>query len=116
MQSDEPWRYDRQVSAAALYPRFAETDLLDALADSPVVLLHGPRQCGKTTLARVVGERRDYAYVTFDDDVARRAAQADPAGFVDGLPARVTLDEVQRVPALFTALKATVDRQSRQNA
>ena len=110
MQSDGPSRYDRPVAAAALYPRFAESDLIEALADSPVVLLHGPRQCGKTTLARVVGERRGYAYVTFDDDVARRAAQADPAGFVDNLPARATLDEVQRVPELFTALKATIDR------
>jgi hypothetical protein len=95
----------------ALFPRFSETSLVEALADSPVVLLHGPRQCGKTTLTRLVGERRGYAYVTFDDDVARQAADADPAGFVDSLPARVILDEVQRVPALFTALKSTVDRQ-----
>jgi uncharacterized protein len=73
-------------------------------------LVHGPRQCGKTTLARRVGERRGYTYITFDDDVARGAADEDPRGFVDGLPTRVILDEIQRVPALFTALKTTVDR------
>jgi uncharacterized protein len=92
------------------YARFAEPGLIDALADSPVVLLHGPRQSGKTTLARLVGERRDYTYLTFDDSVTRQSADTDPAGFVDGLPARVILDEVQRVPALFTAIKAAVDR------
>lgn len=94
----------------ALYPRFAEAGVLDALADSPVVLLHGPRQCGKTTLAKLVGARKGYAYITFDDDVAREGAESDPAGFVDRLPPRVILDEVQRVPALFTAVKAAVDR------
>lgn len=94
-----------------LYPRYAETRLIEALADSPVVLIHGPRQCGKTTLARVVGEPRDYLYLSFDDDVAREAAEADPAGFVSDLPERTILDEVQRVPALFTAFKTVVDRQ-----
>jgi uncharacterized protein len=93
-----------------LYPRYAEPRLTEGLADSPVVLIHGPRQCGKTTLARVVGERMGYAYVNFDDDVARGAAEADPAGFVAELPERTILDEVQRVPALFAAIKTLVDR------
>src|SRR5712691_11219972 len=98
------------MTAAELYPRYAEPRLAEALADSPVVLIHGPRQCGKTTLARVVGERLGYAYLSFDDDVARGAAEADPAGFVAELPERTILDEVQRVPSLFAALKTTVDR------
>jgi uncharacterized protein len=95
---------------STLYPRFAETLLAEALADSPVVLLHGPRQCGKTTLARLLGERKGYAYFTFDDDVIRSAAASDPVGFVAELPQRAILDEVQRVPDLFTTLKASVDR------
>jgi predicted AAA+ superfamily ATPase len=94
----------------ALYPRFAEPRLTEALADSPIVLIHGPRQCGKTTLAQIIGERMDYAYVSFDDAVLRTAAQADPVGFAGDLPERVILDEVQRVPALFSALKVAVDR------
>lgn len=97
------------MSEASLYPRYAEPRLTEALADSPIVLIHGPRQCGKTTLARVVGERMGYLYVSFDDDVARDAAQADPAGFVADLPERTILDEVQRVPELFAALKMAVD-------
>ena len=94
----------------ALYPRYAEPRLTEALADSPVVLIHGPRQSGKTTLAQVVGERASYAYLSFDGDGARGAAEADPAGFVADLPERAILDEVQRVPALFSALKTAVDR------
>ncbi|MCY3689227.1 MAG: ATP-binding protein [Gammaproteobacteria bacterium] len=92
-----------------LHRRFAEAPLTEALADSPAVLIHGPRQCGKTTLAQLVGESRGYAYISFDEDVARTAAIADPAGFVAGLGERVILDEVQRVPALFTALKREID-------
>ena len=98
------------MSAPRLYRRLAERRLAEALADSPVVLVHGPRQCGKTTLARMAGDPRGYAYFSFDDDVALGAAEADPVGFVADLPARTILDEVQRAPALFTALKTAVDR------
>jgi predicted AAA+ superfamily ATPase len=54
--------------------------LREALADTPVVLFHGPRQCGKTTLARIVGQQRNYAYFSFVDDAAGNAAEQDPGG------------------------------------
>ncbi|HIG75244.1 MAG TPA: ATP-binding protein [Bacteroidetes bacterium] len=92
------------------YPRLVRPRLEEALADTPVVLVHGPRQCGKTTLAREVGDAAGYAYRTFDDDTVRAGAEADPVGFVADLPERAVLDEVQRVPGLFTSLKAAVDR------
>ncbi len=92
-----------------LYPRYLQPRVIEALADSPVVLIHGPRQCGKTTLARQVGDLKGFMYLSFDDDVQRAAAQADPVGYVADLPERVILDEVQRMPELFTSLKAAVD-------
>ena len=98
------------MNETLFYPRFVRDRLLEALADTPVVLLHGPRQCGKSTLARKIGDASGYVYITFDDDVLRAAAKADPVGFVADLHDRVILDEVQRVPELFTSIKATVDR------
>ena len=92
------------------YPRLIEPRLVEALADSPAVLVHGPRQCGKTTLARRVGASRGYRYVTFDDDVVRGAAEDDPVGFAASLPERIILDEVQKAPALLAALKMEIDR------
>ncbi|MBI2218067.1 MAG: ATP-binding protein [Candidatus Rokubacteria bacterium] len=98
------------MARARKFPRFIAPRLRESLADTPVVLIHGPRQSGKTTLARSVGEPRGYRYYSFDDDVARSAAETDPAGFVAELPRRAILDEVQRVPALFFGLKRAVDR------
>ena len=118
-----------------IYRRFAAQRLVESLEDSPVTLIHGPRQCGKTTLAQMVCAPRqlpsrhaiagkaqaywpgglpassaDYSYITFDDAVAREAALSDSMGFVTDLPDRVILDEVQRVPQIFSSLKLAVDR------
>lgn len=98
------------MNAGFRYSRLAAPALAEALADTPVVLIHGPRQCGKTTLALEIAESRGYAYFSFDDAVALGAATADPVGFVADLPEHSILDEVQRVPALFMAIKAAVDR------
>ena len=89
------------------YIRELRPRLIDALSDTPVVLIHGPRQCGKTTLAKTI---EGYTYITFDDEVQLAAARTDPLGFVADLPYRTTLDEIQRVPELFVTLKAAVDR------
>lgn len=75
----------------ALYPRYARMRLEEAVADTPVVLMHSPRQCGKTTLAGIVGRAAGYTYVTFDDDVQLAAARSDPLGFVADLPDRLYL-------------------------
>jgi predicted AAA+ superfamily ATPase len=96
--------------SAAPYARYLAPRLREALGDTPAVLAHGPRQCGKTTLARTIGEARGYRYITFDDDAVLAAALGDPAGFVASLPERTILDEVQRAPGIFTALKAVIDK------
>jgi len=93
----------------AYYPRFSEALLREALVDTPVILIHGSRQCGKTTLATEVGQQLGYQYFTFDDDNQCQAAKTDPIGFVQSLPEYCILDEIQRVPELFTAIKSSVD-------
>jgi predicted AAA+ superfamily ATPase len=95
----------------SLLPRFAADRVQVALADTPVVLLNGPRQGGKTTLVRAyASEQRPY--FTLDDDTVLAAAQADPAGFLRGVGDAI-IDEVQRSPALLRALKLAVDQDRR---
>lgn len=96
-----------------MHPRHLASGLAEVLSDTPVVLINGARQSGKSTL--VQGQRARGGtvrrYITLDDAAVLNAAQSDPAGFINGLEGDVTLDEVQRVPALFLAIKAAVDRQ-----
>ena len=94
-----------------LFPRSLAPAVQEALADTPVVCLLGPRQSGKTTLAQHVAP--DRAYVSLDEHNYHRTAVEDPAGFVASLPDAVTLDEVQRAPALLSAIKRAVDRDRR---
>lgn len=85
--------------------------LLAALADTPVVLLHGARQVGKSTLAQEVASGPHPArYLSFDDETVLAAAKSDPPGFVHALQGPVVLDEIQRVPELLTSIKVAVDR------
>ena len=88
--------------------RFAASALEAALGDTPVVLIHGPRQCGKTTLAQDVGARHGRTYLSFDDAVVLEAATSDPVGFVASLPEPCPPDEGRRVPARSTAIKSAV--------
>ncbi len=85
--------------------------VVDALKDSPVVLLNGARQTGKSTLAQaLIGREHPARYLTLDDPTLFAAASSDPAGFLANLGGPVVIDEVQRVPELFRAIKAEVDR------
>lgn len=96
-----------------MIPRAIAPKLLQALSDTPVVLLHGARQTGKTTLARSMEKEQGRQYVTLDDASTLAAAVADAEGFLRGFEGPLTIDEVQRAPGLFLALKATVDRDRR---
>lgn len=90
-----------------LFHRESVAGVQRALSDTPVVLLNGPRQCGKTTLVRklVGGDRQ---YLTLDDPNVLAVARADPVGFIRGLD-RVAIDEIQRAPDLLPAIKLAVD-------
>jgi len=88
--------------------------LLAALADTPVVLLVGGRQTGKSTLVTsLAGHGYEADYVSLDDPTELAAARRDPVGLVGRFGNRVILDEVQRAPNLFLAIKASVDRDRR---
>ena len=94
--------------AESVYARSVLRTLQEALSDTPVVALLGPRQSGKSTLVGTLAPKR--AYVTLDEEPMLRTAREDPVGFVAALQVPVTLDEVQRAPALLLAIKAAVDR------
>ena len=95
-----------------MHPRHIAPLLAESLSDTPVVVINGARQSGKSTLAQGVSADKATSrrYLTLDDAVVLNAAKSDPAGFIQGLQGPVTLDEVQRVPELFLPIKAAVDR------
>src|SRR5262245_11350421 len=80
-----------------------------ALANNPVCILLGPRQCGKTTLARQVAGRRRAHYFDLETAVGR-ARLADPELTLTPLSGLVVIDEIQRQPELFTVLRPLADR------
>ena len=94
-----------------MFERFVKRRVVEALGDTPVVLIVGPRRAGKTTLVRNL-EEAGRAYVTLDDPTVLEAAQADPTGFIRGLD-RAIIDEIQRAPGLLLAIKKTVDEDYR---
>lgn len=96
-----------------MLPRAVTERVHAALADTPVVVINGPRQAGKTTLVRSLAHPSDSVFLSLDDTTSREAALADPRAFVDRRVERLIIDEVQLVPELFRAIKATVDRDRR---
>jgi predicted AAA+ superfamily ATPase len=100
------------MSGATLYPRLIQARIQEALADTPVVLLAGPRQSGKTTLVRQLAIALGLHYLTLDDATTLLSARQDATGLIRGLD-RVVIDEVQRAPQLLLAIKKSVDEDRR---
>jgi predicted AAA+ superfamily ATPase len=94
-----------------VFERFVERRAEEALSDTPVVLIVGPRRAGKTTLVKKMGDG-GRTYITLDDQTVLAAAQSDPAGFIRGLDQAI-IDEVQRAPDLLLAVKKTIDEDYR---
>lgn len=101
------------MSDAQIVPRHAAGRVAEALADTRIVTLEGPRQAGKSTLCASIAQSRGMRAVTLDDPTVRRGAVEDPAGFIAGLGDGAFIDELQRAPELVLALKAEVDRDPR---
>ncbi|VBB41411.1 putative ATPase (AAA+ superfamily) [uncultured Desulfatiglans sp.] len=97
---------------STMFTRNITTKILEALSDTPVVFLRGARQAGKSTLVKRLAEGpRPARYVTLDNAGVFSAASSDPVGFIAGLDKPVIIDEAQRVPDLFRAIKEDVDRE-----
>ena len=79
------------------------------LAVHPIAALLGPRQCGKTTVARMIGERQPSTYFDLENPVDMRRLSA-PLTVLEALSGLVIIDEVQRQPELFEFLRVLVDR------
>jgi uncharacterized protein len=94
-----------------MFARYAETQVRRALRDTRVVAISGPRQAGKTTLARRF-TRHGLKFFTLDNQATLQAARSDPVTFVRDID-RAVIDEVQRAPELMLAIKQSVDEDPR---
>lgn len=99
------------MNSSLHYPRLVQKRIAEALADTPVVLVAGPRQAGKTTLVRQMAEP-EMRYLTLDDELTLLSAREDPAGMIRSLDCAV-IDEIQRAPQLLLAIKKSVDEDRR---
>lgn len=93
----------------AYIERFVEKQLWEALEDTPVVVIVGPRQSGKSTLAQHIADKH-WSYLTLDDSNVLNAALDDPTGLLKQTKKRVIIDEIQRAPDILRSIKLIVDR------
>ena len=99
------------MSQTQYIERFIEARLHEAMKDTPVILIIGPRQTGKTTLVKKL-TRKGIRYLTLDDETTLAAALQDPTGFIREL-GRAVIDEIQRAPTLLLAIKKSIDENRR---
>lgn len=93
--------------------RFAKVNVEETLADTPITVIQGARQVGKSTLARDVVADRPARVISLDTTAAYNAAKADPDAFVRQTDDLLVIDEVQRVPGLVRAMKDAVEEDRR---
>ena len=98
------------VNLHKIKPRLQSPILAQVQTQYPVVVVHGARQTGKTTLVQESPICQGRTFLSLDDFDVRDVAQSDPAALFIGRE-RITLDEIQRQPDLLLAIKADVDRQ-----
>ena len=101
------------VATVSLLPRLLAPIIREALTDTPVVCVVGPRQSGKTTLVQHLAPER--AFFSLDENNYYQTAVLDPSGFVAALPDAATVDEVQRVPDCPAGRRSQTPYQARNN-
>ncbi|MBX9878333.1 MAG: ATP-binding protein [Candidatus Obscuribacterales bacterium] len=97
-----------------MYPRNLKKSLLVAAGDTPVVMVNGSRQTGKSTLIQhLFPASKSPEYVSLDNLATLDSARSDPQRFIENLPERVIIDEIQRAPELMLPIKYSVDQRRR---
>ena len=93
-----------------MFKRLVEHNIREALQDTPVVYIMGPRQSGKTTVVKNIIDD-NWIYITLDDSTQLNLVKSDPIGYIRNLPQgkSIVIDEVQRLPELFVSIKQSVD-------
>lgn len=94
-----------------MYKRHLSESILKYSKEYPILALVGPRQSGKTTLAKTLFP--DYKYISLENIATRKAASEDPTGFLNTHGSFLILDEIQNVPELFSSLQELVDANPR---
>lgn len=94
-------------------PRYAQQLVEDTLADTPITVIQGARQVGKSTLARAVVVDREARVLNLDGAANYNAARTDPDAFVRQTDKLLVIDEVQRVPELIRSMKDAVEEDRR---
>ncbi|OQX13446.1 MAG: AAA family ATPase [Desulfobulbaceae bacterium A2] len=98
-----------------LFQRHLKGRLTELLGDFRIVYLTGPRQAGKSTIAREIAQETGMGYHTLDDAALLASAQSDPQGLLAALPKPLVLDEIQQAPGLIGAIKMASDAAGGQN-
>jgi uncharacterized protein len=102
-----------------MFSRQLISNIVEAMTDTPVILLSGARQTGKSTLMQslvapsAIANKSELHYLTLDDPEIYAAATSNPHGFIAAHAGTMLIDEVQRVPELFLAIKHAVDKDRR---
>ena len=95
-----------------MIPRQIQSELKLAAREYPVVTISGPRQSGKTTLARM--QFPDYSYANLETPEVRRLATNDPRAFFEQYPVPMIIDEVQRAPELLSYIQTMSDKSKKR--
>lgn len=95
----------------SMYKRNIINSIIEALSDTPVILINGARQTGKSTLCSKIIEDEAFQgqLLTMDDPATLLAAQKDPLGFLEDVGKHIIIDEAQRAPELFIPIKKLID-------
>lgn len=92
-----------------MFSRNILSTLKRRLQSTPVILIVGPRQCGKTTLSKNIGHELEMNYISCDNIANLASIQFDPIGFLNNQLKPLIIDEAQRAPEIFLPIKVDVD-------